>query len=277
MERILVGIDDEKSSDAAVRWVIDRAEDSAVEIRLATCIDVLMFMDRTMEEARLDACRRLIEDAVPAARVTTSMPDGPIHDVLVAASEDFDLLVVGFRPSHPVLTALAGSIAARVAAHAHCATVIVPEGWEHSRATAVVVGVSDDASDVVALDWAVREAARTRRELVVVHAWQLPQTGWDPLVSLVTAEDETREHHRALLKERLAPIRLRNPDLRVREEVVMGGPATVLLTWAGEARVFVIGTHGRGPISGLILGSTAHELLPHSTVPVCVVPLGAPA
>ncbi len=36
--------------------------------------------------------------------------------------------------------------------------------------------------------------------------------------------------------------------------------------------MIVVGTHGERPLLGVVLGSTAYELLQRSTVPIVVVP-----
>lgn len=275
MQRIIVGVDDERSTDAAVRWVIERAKETASSIHLVTCFDVLLMMDRTSEEQRLETLKDQIESAVPTGVVTTATIEGPIPLSLVAAADGADLLVVGFRRSHPVLTALAGSTAARVAAACTCATVIVPEDWQPGRRGGVVVGLGADESDTAALDFAVREARHPHRELVVVHAWRVPAVGWDAVAALVVSDPKAHELHQKFVAERVAPIRREYPNLQVREDTFEGHAAEALLAHVPHAECFVIGTHGHGPITGLLLGSTAHGLLPRSPVPVCVVPLGA--
>ncbi len=54
-----------------------------------------------------------------------------------------------------------------------------------------------------------------------------------------------------------------------------GDPAIEIDEVLDDTRLLVLGTHGRGPALGALLGSKVQHLLHHGGVPVAVVPLEA--
>jgi len=274
MERIVVGVDSEAPSQVAVDWVIRRARQKAVEIRLVTAFDLLID-DPLAAEDRLERTRQRIVEAVPAASVTTTLIDGSIMEALVGRSRDADLVVVGYHRRRPVLSTLAGALPARFAARSQCTTVIVPEDWE-PRDGSIVLGVGDDDAARTAVDFALAEATHPQRAIEVVHAWQLPTPSWDAIGALVASADDLHDAHREILEGTVKEMRESHPALTIRETLAEGPAVGALLDASTEAELLVLGTHRRGAVSGLLLGSTVLDLLPRSPVPVCVVPLLAP-
>lgn len=61
------------------------------------------------------------------------------------------------------------------------------------------------------------------------------------------------------------------PGVEIVRDVVLGEPATVLVIESRTAPVAVVGSHGRGAVAGLLLGSTAGHLAAHGRCPVLVV------
>lgn len=274
MERILVGIDTEAASQVAVDWVIRRAQHQAVEIRLVKTFDMLID-DAIADAALLERTQARIHDEAPTAQVTTVLIDGSIMEALVGQTASADLAVIGYHRRRPLLSALTGAFSARFAARAHCATVIVPEDWQ-PREGGVVLGIGDDDTADTAVAFALREAQHPHRALHVVHSWQLPTPSWDAVGALVASADDLHDAHRDILAQHVERLRTAHPELDIRETLAEGPAALALLDAAEGAELIVIGTHRRGPVSGLVLGSTAVDLLPRSRVPVCVVPLLAP-
>lgn len=274
MERIVIGIDREAASQVAVDWVIGRAQEKAVRVRLVTAFDMLVD-DPLDAQDLLEGTTSRIEKGAPTATVTSDLVDGSIMEVLVRQSHDADLVVVGYHRRRHILSALAGALSARFAARSACTTVIVPEDWR-PRTGSVVVGVGDDDAARTAIEFALAEATHPRRELEVVHAWELPTPSWDAVGALVASADALFDAHRAILAEAVAPMRESHPALTIRETLSEGPAVAALLDAGADAELVVVGTHRRGLASGLVLGSTVLDLLPRSRVPVAVVPLLAP-
>jgi nucleotide-binding universal stress UspA family protein len=63
----------------------------------------------------------------------------------------------------------------------------------------------------------------------------------------------------------------RHPQLTIRSEVVTGDPREVLLDRSSAAYLLVVGSHGRGPVRSLLVGSVGAALARHATAPTVVV------
>jgi nucleotide-binding universal stress UspA family protein len=61
------------------------------------------------------------------------------------------------------------------------------------------------------------------------------------------------------------------PDVRVDRVVLRDRPVRALLRLAENAQLLVVGSHGRGGFSGMLLGSTSQALVYHSPCPLAVV------
>jgi nucleotide-binding universal stress UspA family protein len=106
-------------------------------------------------------------------------------------------------------------------------------------------------------------------ELVAVHAWSdffLDGRLQSPLVD----PKVLRQEERALLSESLAGWQQRYPDVAVRHILVQKSPSAALLEYAPTAQLIVVGSHGRGGFTRMLLGSTSHALITHARCPVVV-------
>jgi nucleotide-binding universal stress UspA family protein len=68
-----------------------------------------------------------------------------------------------------------------------------------------------------------------------------------------------------------AGLRQDYPDLEIRRHVEEGYPSAVINRLAGDARLAVLGTHGRGAISRFLLGSISEEVLAHLATATAIV------
>ena len=94
-------------------------------------------------------------------------------------------------------------------------------------------------------------------------------------VAVKIGAEETRRLHdengRAALRD--ARAALKRARLPFAEVMVVGDPAEAIVREAKRGRydLVVMGTHGRGALEGLLLGSVARKVIAQSTVPVTVV------
>lgn len=261
-----VGVGAASAASTAVDWVIawHRARDA--EITLVTAFDYLV--DEIDEDAALLArVASRIREALPDARVAVALADGSIPSVLKRRSRDTDLLVVGSHRTRHARAVLTGRLPLRIAEHAACPVVVVPDDWR-PRTGSVVVGVGDDESSDGALAFAATEAAGLGIELRVLHAWAPPAS--TSHVPILIDPDELRAAHGERLAEAARRARLR--CRRVREHLHEGAAGFALVALAADAELVVVGTHRSGPIGELLVGSTAASLMRESRTPVCVVP-----
>jgi nucleotide-binding universal stress UspA family protein len=141
--RIVVGVDGSEPSTAALRWAIEEArlrEARLVAVHawtfvstpslgdpgLAPVAATTLMDDLTIEregaEHVLDEALAGVPEAADAERVVS---EGSPGEVLVAAAEGADLVVVGSRGRGGLRSALLGSVSSHVAQHAACPVVIV--------------------------------------------------------------------------------------------------------------------------------------------------------
>ena len=136
-----------------------------------------------------------------------------------------------------------------------------------------VVGHDGSERGDRALQWALEDAAFRGGAVVnVVRAWQLAnvlasipsEPGIVP--SYAECEVAVREHLHANLGRTEVPA-----GVVVREHVVHAPSAQALLLASAHADLVVVGDRGRGGFAGLLLGSTAEQVLRHASCPVVVV------
>ena len=263
MERIIIGIDAEPASALAVEWVARRPGAAPSEITLVTAFDSFVDDPIAARDRQLAFADRLRE-ALPSTRVEIELANASIPRALEERSRAADLLVIGSHRTRPVRSILSGGAPSFIAAQSHCPTVIVPDDWA-ARDGAIVVGVGlDDTSDP-AVEFGVREAARTSSDLRLVHAWRGDGAGG--------GSSSERDSHRDRVAAVGARLRAHHPSIDISEHLVDGRIADALLAEDHAAQLIVIGTHHHGePAISLFLGSTGGHLLMRSTIPVCIVP-----
>jgi len=184
------------------------------------------------------------------------------------------MVVVGSRGLGGFTGLLLGSVGVALAAHAHCPVAVVraatPDGPLPTTGP-VVVGIDGSDNSLAATEVAFGEAAGRKAPLAAVHTWSdLPL---EPPFGPVPSWPETTEveiYQRQVLADRLAAWTTKHPDIAVRRVVTRDKPAASLLAQAKNAQLIVLGSHGRGGFTGMLLGSTSQALLHHAPCPVIV-------
>ena len=131
----------------------------------------------------------------------------------------------------------------------------------------IIVGVDGSAHSIAALRWAVDDAAtRKQAEVIAVLAWRMP------LVSNPAAFDreELQRAYEKLLTETVSDA-FPSPHVPVRTCVVAGDPIDVLVEASRDAQLLVVGSRGRSPFAGLILGAVSQACAARAACPVVVV------
>ncbi|WNO70287.1 universal stress protein [Streptomyces sp. AM8-1-1] len=133
----------------------------------------------------------------------------------------------------------------------------------------IVVGVDGSPSSQAALRWAVGHARIAGGVVDAVCAWDLPgMQDWSaPPVDTDLDQENARKAFAAEMRDVLGEER----TVEVREHVVRGNPAEVLLAAADGADVLVVGSRGRGGFARLLLGSVSQQCALHATCPVVIV------
>ena len=140
---------------------------------------------------------------------------------------------------------------------------------------AIIVGADGSRHSLRAVDWAAEEAALRRSPLRIVHA--MPPWLYDRNVDprLVPVREWLLAGGQEVIGEAVETARTRVSGLAVEGELAPGGAARMLLERARDpstaASMVVVGSHGVGTVAGLLLGSTALQVVAHTLVPTVVV------
>jgi nucleotide-binding universal stress UspA family protein len=144
-------------------------------------------------------------------------------------------------------------------------------GREGKVMSPIIVGADGSRHSLRAVAWAAEEAALRRKPLRIVHAvapWLYDQNVDPRLIAvrewLLTSGDE-------VVGSAVETARGAGRDIDVQGEMVPAGASQALLDRARDASMIVVGGRGVGTVAGLLLGSTALQVVSHTTVPAVVV------
>lgn len=135
----------------------------------------------------------------------------------------------------------------------------------------VVVGYDGSEAALGAVRWAIDDARRRGATLHVVRAWTLPQAiaqvehPYGSVPSLGEIEQALRES----TSREIGELPATGVDVDV--HICHGHTTRVLMQAASGADLLVVASRGRGGFTGLLLGSTAEQLVRHSPCTVAVV------
>lgn len=288
-QRVVVGVDASPHAARAAAWAADEAARRGVPLLVIHALDTdpssalfgpgaysthVHTVNQAGEQLLAETRYRILT-AYPALQVTTELAHQTAAGALVVASRQADVLVVGTR-GHGGFAGLAlGSVSARVAAHAHCPTVILREhddGHEESPDGEIVLGMQEAQGEESVL-FAFTQAARAGVGIRALHAWAPYPGHADDYLS--DTDILARQAAERMVAD-LAGVREKFPDVHVAIDVRRGHPAAVLADASARARLTVVGAHRHlGPLS-LGLGPVIHGLLGHAHSPVAVVPVANP-
>lgn len=279
---IIVGVDGSPEATVAVEWAAreailhevaltlvnvspDRQPKTWYEISVAS--ELAEISDQRTREILAQATAAAEQATADAGPLTISehVGEGNVVSTLVELSKDADMVVVGSRGLGKVGRVLLGSVSAGLLNHCQCPVAVIHDtaNARPDAAAPVVVGVDGSPASERAVAIAFEEAARRRVEVVAMHACSDPTMLAFPNQQSTPAADD-------VLTEQLAGWRDRHPDVEVRQVVVHDRPADKLLELAETAQLVVVGSHGRGGFTGMLLGSVSSAVAQSARVPVIV-------
>lgn len=136
----------------------------------------------------------------------------------------------------------------------------------------IVVGVDGSEEARRALVWACSEARARNVTLHVVHVWQYPYgiaPSASPPVQIELRAGLQQEAERVLANEVAAA---RATGATVSSALLEGSPAEKLVLETEPDDVLVVGSHGHGGFTGLLLGSVGQQCAHHARCPLVIVP-----
>lgn len=183
LEQVVVGIDGSDQAERAALWAADEAVSRNAALRLIYVIRTDLsgtlaaaeyeIAVTTAKHALKSACDR-IDEYRGAVTVSTAIAEGSPAAVLLAESDDADMLCVGWTGMNRIGIALMGSTAMTVADKAACPVAIVrarPEpAARESQLRWIITEVGTYSEDSCAVVNAAVAEAR-RRELPMLAVW----------------------------------------------------------------------------------------------------------
>jgi nucleotide-binding universal stress UspA family protein len=133
-QRIVVGVDGSPASDAALGWACDEAALRGAGVVALHVLNVPYELPRVpVDDPQTELERegkQVLDDAlarvdVKGAAVETRLLAGSPGELLVEASEDATLVVVGTRAHGRLASFVVGSVSSTVVHHAACPVVVV--------------------------------------------------------------------------------------------------------------------------------------------------------
>jgi nucleotide-binding universal stress UspA family protein len=216
-----------------------------------------------VSEARSYAAKR-----APGTTVTVDSSNDTSASLLVHASHQAALVVVGRRHHSAVGEAFSGSTSAQVVAHAACPVVVVDREQELPITAPIVVAVDGSPANDAAVGFAFERAAALGAPVVAVHAWWVDAP--DRIGVSWLSEDQVAELARAeqrVLEEAITTWAAKYPEVAVRKVLARELPVEAVLAEAKEAQLIVTGSRGHGGFVGLLVGSVSQGLLHHHDRP----------
>ncbi|HET9117570.1 MAG TPA: universal stress protein [Pseudonocardiaceae bacterium] len=305
MQRIVVGVDGSAASKAALHWAMEMAGRIGARLEVIRAwhypppyhewdarpssygfLPLLPDRDRAEQVARDELTATTVEvlGAQPSVQFDERVIKGHAADVLIEASTDAALLVVGRHGHNRLQALLLGSVARTCTERACCPVVVIPAPGDEpasrqrvptaikaTDATSkivghpIVVGVDGSVSALHAVRWAAEEAALRRVALRLVHS--VPLSAARHVGSFETLEVQGRQY----VTQAQDRVRQIYPEVSVDVEVHGGDPVPVLVDLSEHARLVVVGSRGLGEFGGILTGSTAVALAKHGHCPIAVI------
>ncbi|MCQ4117921.1 universal stress protein [Rhodococcus tibetensis] len=282
---VVVGLDGSAASTAAATWGAAVAAKWGATLSLvhalpqdgplyspASIMLESQFLGQLREdgEAIIGTAKALLGQQYPDLEIETTISPGPAGTALLEAADWARLIVLGSTGAGAFRSVLLGSTALHVANRAECPVVVLRGEGSPPDERPVVVGVDGSELSGDAVSHAFEFASFFGASLVAVHTWQGSPTFGAGGTGMLVDWDAVKQEEAAVLSEGLAGESERYPDVPVTKVAQQGAAADVILQHAAGAQMIVVGSHGRGPLLGALMGSTSQNLLHHATVPVMI-------
>lgn len=150
------------------------------------------------------------------------------------------------------------------------ASIEHPKDSTEIRDIAVAVDGSESAAKAIA--WAANAAAKRKTSVTLVSAYHLPQFMYaEGMVPPPELYEELAAEAQDKVDAAYQAIKAFDENIEVKGYVYESSPIDLLLKVSQSAEMIVMGSRGRGGLSGLVLGSVSAAVVSHAHCPVVVV------
>ncbi|OBB86471.1 universal stress protein UspA [Mycobacterium colombiense] len=186
---------------------------------------------------------------------------------LLKMSDKAEMIVMGSAGRGLLARGLLGSVSSTVVRHANCPVAVVrDEELPDLRNAPVLLGTDGSPASELATEIAFDEASRRGVDLVAIHAWSDAAVVEVFEIDWPAVEGEAERS----LAESLAGWQERYPDVTVHRLIAQDRAARHLIDKSETAQLVVVGSHGRGSLSRMLLGSVSNAVLHSVRVPIIV-------
>lgn len=218
---------------------------------------------------------------------TYRVEHGDAAGVLVALSEQADLVVVGGRGRGGFIGRVLGSVSSALPAHAACPTVVINHHYEPTTDhTSRFLHGADERPVTVGVDGSDHGRLAALHAAETASAWNAPlrlvlamppldhALMWYPELAgrEVAVVEQQKQQLQKKIEGEAAWLHSHFPDLEIIGTVEEGPAITVMREATEKAQLTVVGTRGRGGITSALLGSVSRGTLLGAHGPVMVVP-----
>jgi nucleotide-binding universal stress UspA family protein len=133
----------------------------------------------------------------------------------------------------------------------------------------MVVGVDGSPHSEAALRWALAEVEKHGGQVTALFVWQVPFSSFPGLYDREALERAGKE----FLIEKVSAVAPK-PSVPLLPVVAEGDAAEALVAASKDADVLVLGTRGRSPLVGLLVGSVSMQCAAAARCPVVLIKEG---
>ena len=144
-------------------------------------------------------------------------------------------------------------------------------GSHHVRTAGVVIGYDGSPESRLALSWAAATARRRGSRLTLLHSVNLSFIPGFPAFDTSQVEPELQDAAKRLVDDGAMRAGDTLDASRIQTQYWLGSPAAQIVEASADADLVVMGSRGRGRLSGGLLGSTSYAVAAHAHCPVVVV------
>ena len=274
---IVVGVNDTEASQAAVSWAMRRAAVLQLPVILIHAVDdrwsyenyALIDTVRKYGTELLEKARARAVEAEPSVDLEAKLVSGSAGYVLRKQSRKASMVVVGAGESW--FGAAVTDRALQIAAVAHCPVAVIGRKAGDDGRRGILVGADGSEEATQAVAFAAAEADRAGQDLTILHAFGNPLFRVPKGMPGSELAERAADEERVILSETAAGLAADYPDLVVHQVLAVDrNPAQALTEAAGNARLLVLGSRGKGAFKRLLMGSTAHAVLSQLPCPTII-------